>query len=236
MIISHSHRFIFIKSFKTAGTSVEAALSNYCSGNDIVTPLNDYRHNRDENGEFIHKAMNAEEFIQLNLPNLQHADALTIKGKVSPEVWDNYFKFSITRNPWDMAVSNFFWERRRDPALKPKKRFFHYLGLPFNELLQLRKLFSEDVKRAKWPNNDSFYIIDGQCCVDFVIRYERLYEDFNEVCKKAGLPHITLPRLKAGIRQKRYHYSNFYDDESKSIISEHFKNDIRLFGYVFEQK
>ena len=236
MIISHSNKFIFIKSFKTAGTSVEAALSKYCSGSDIVTPLNDYRHNRDENGEFIHKAMNAEEFIELNLPNLQHADALTIKGKVSPEVWDNYFKFSITRNPWDMAVSYFFWERRRDPALKPKRKFFHYLGVPFNELIQLKKLFSEDVKRTKWPNNDSFYIINDQCCVDFVIRYEKLYEDLDEVCKRVGLPNITLPRLKGGIRQIGHHYSNFYDEESKAIISERFKNDIRLFGYEFEQK
>ncbi len=72
MIISHTHKFIFIKSFKTAGTSIESTLSNYCSGNDIVTPINDYRHNRNEKGEFTHKAMNAEEFIELGLDNLQH--------------------------------------------------------------------------------------------------------------------------------------------------------------------
>ena len=47
MIISHSRRFIFIKSTKTAGTSVEAALSNFCERDDVVTPLGDYRHNRD---------------------------------------------------------------------------------------------------------------------------------------------------------------------------------------------
>ena len=50
MIISHSHRYIFIKSEKTAGTSVEAALSKHCTDNDMVTPLGDYWFNRDERG------------------------------------------------------------------------------------------------------------------------------------------------------------------------------------------
>jgi len=56
MIISHTHKFIFIKSEKTAGTSIEAALSRYCSGDDVVTPINDYRHNRNEKGDVTRKA------------------------------------------------------------------------------------------------------------------------------------------------------------------------------------
>ena len=95
MIISHTHKFIFIKSFKTAGTSIDTALSNYCSANDIVTPLNDFRHNRNEKGEFLHKAMNADAYINLDLPNLQHVEAKIIKEMETPEVWNNYFKFSI---------------------------------------------------------------------------------------------------------------------------------------------
>ena len=66
MIISHSHKFIFIKSEKTAGTSVEAALSEYCSGEDVVTSRSmTIRHNRNEKGKFIHQSMNADEFIKL---------------------------------------------------------------------------------------------------------------------------------------------------------------------------
>lgn len=236
MIISHTHKFIFIKSFKTAGTSVEAALSNYCSGNDIVTPLNDYRHNRDENGRFIHKAMNAEEYIQLNLPNLQHVEALTIKSTVLAEAWNSYFKFSITRNPWDRAVSYFFWEKRRDPALNPKKKFYHYLGVPFNELNQLKQLFSTYIRNATWPNNDCFYTIDDELCTDFVIRYERLSEDYSTVCRKLGLPDNRLPRLKGGIRKQPFHYSDYYDDETAAIVAERHQNDIRLFGYEFERR
>ena len=235
MIISHTHKFIFIKSEKTAGTSIEAALSGYCSGNDVVTPINDYRHNRDENGKFIHKSMNAEEFIQLNLPNLQHVDALTIKSRVPAEVWDSYFKFSIARNPWDKVISDFYWKKRLDPTIKPRKHFYHYLGVPFNELDQLKKAFSEFLQSDDWSNNDRYYTIDDQLCVDRVIRYENLLEDFSEVCETAGLESCTLPHLKSGLRKQRYHYSEYFDEESKAIVAKAHENDICLLGYEFNR-
>lgn len=235
MIISHTHKFIFIKSEKTAGTSIEAALSRFCSGDDIVTPINDYRHNRDENGKFIHQSMNAEEFIKLDLPNLQHADAVTIKSKVSDEVWNSYLKISITRNPWDRTISDFFWKRRQDPKTKPCKRFYHHLGVPFNELAQPRKALHEFIKSQEFVNNDRFYVIDNKLCVDFVIHYENLSGDLAEVSKKIGLPTFDLPHLKTGFRQKRHHYSEYFDETSKAIVAEKHKNDIQLFAYKFEQ-
>ena len=39
MIISLKNKFIFIKTEKTAGASIEIALSKYCGPNDIVTPI-----------------------------------------------------------------------------------------------------------------------------------------------------------------------------------------------------
>ena len=231
MIISHSRKFIFIKSEKTAGTSVEAVLSEHCRGNDIVVPINDFRHNRNEKGEFIHRSMNAdEEYRKIG----QHVDANTIRRKVSAEVWNDYYKFSIIRNPWDRTISDFFWKRRQDPAIKPRKRFYHYLGAPFNELTQIRKLFTEFIKSEDFVNNDRFYIIDDQLCVDSVIRYENLSEDLAVVCRRIGLPSIDLPHLKTGFRQKRHHYSEYFDQESMAIVAKKHKNDIRLFGYEFE--
>lgn len=39
MIISHKHKFIFVKTRKTAGTSVEIALSRHLGPDDIITPI-----------------------------------------------------------------------------------------------------------------------------------------------------------------------------------------------------
>ena len=39
MIVSHKHKFIFLKTQKTAGTSIEIALSKHCGPDDIITPI-----------------------------------------------------------------------------------------------------------------------------------------------------------------------------------------------------
>jgi hypothetical protein len=39
MIVSHEHKFIFLKTKKTAGTSIELALSELCGTDDVIAPL-----------------------------------------------------------------------------------------------------------------------------------------------------------------------------------------------------
>jgi hypothetical protein len=228
MILSHTHKYIFIKSTKTAGTSIEAALSNHCQGNDIVTPLGDYAFNRDETGAWVHKSMNEGNYQQ-------HDDARTIRDSVPPEVWANYFKFSIARNPWERTLSRFFWNHRNDPSLKPEKRLLHRLGAPVDELAPARQAFARFLRDEEWDTNDRFYVIDGQLCVDQVVRYEHLAEGMNEVCTRVGLPELALPHLKSGMRHKQHHYSAYYDAAARDLVAERHRTDIQLFGYRFEE-
>ena len=39
MILSHTRRFIFIKTRKVSGTSMEISLSKNCGGDDVITPI-----------------------------------------------------------------------------------------------------------------------------------------------------------------------------------------------------
>jgi Sulfotransferase family len=226
MIISHSHRFIFIKSLKTAGTSIEAALSNSCSGSDVVTPLGDYEFNRDETGAWVHKSMNEGSY-------LQHDNALTVRGSLPPQIWSSYFKFSITRNPWDRALSYFFWDKRKDSSLAPPKRLYHTLGVPYDDFTPVKNRFTDFIKGGTLENNDAFYVIDDRLCVDFVIRYEHLDGDCREVCSRTGIEPFQIPRLKTGIRKNKRHYTEYFDDETRDIVAELHRNDIRLFNYRF---
>ena len=228
MIISHSRRFIFVKSLKTAGTSLEAALSGACSGDDIVTPLGDYAFNRDDSGNWVHKTMNGGNYEQ-------HDDAPTIRASLPPETWAGYFKFSITRNPWDRALSYFFWDKRQDASLAPPKRFVHSLGVPYDDLTPVKRQFAEFIKSRTLQNNDRFYVDGERLCVDFVIRYEQLDDDAREVCARIGLPGVEIPRLKAGIRKDKRHYTEYYDDDTRDIVAELHRNDLQLFNYRFER-
>ena len=226
MIISHSHRFIFIKSRKTAGTSVEVALSQHCSRADVVTHLEDHWFNRDQRGEWLHSSMNADGFFQ-------HDPAAEVKRKVTPEIWKGYFKFSITRNPWDRVVSDFSWQARKKPELRQAERWYHHMGVPFDEFRETAKLFRRFVE-GDWTTNDRFYLANDELCVDFVMRYESLTEDLAEVCRRVGLPPVELPHLKSGLRKGGHGYVEYYDDASKAIVAERHRNDVRLFGYEFE--
>lgn len=98
MIISHKYKFIFIKTYKTAGTSLEAYLSDHCGENDVVTdifpPVSG------------HRPRNAESFYN-------HMPAFEVRRRVGENVWDAYFKFCVERNPWDKVLSFYWMERFR---------------------------------------------------------------------------------------------------------------------------
>lgn len=100
MVISHKYRFIFIKTAKTAGTSLEVFLSGVCGDEDVFSPI--------EPPVPPHRARNYESAGFYN-----HMPALEIREKVDAAVWRDYFRFCVERNPWDKTLSHYHMERHR---------------------------------------------------------------------------------------------------------------------------
>jgi hypothetical protein len=98
MIVSHRHRFIFLKTRKTAGTSVETWLSQHCGEEDIVTPFG-----VEEPG---HRPRNAEGCYN-------HMPAAEIRARVGARAWGGYYKFCFERNPWDKVASQYYFTKAR---------------------------------------------------------------------------------------------------------------------------
>ena len=98
MIVSHKFKFIFIKTRKTAGTSLEVFLSGACGPSDVVTPVIP-----PESG---HVPRNHEGFYN-------HIPASEARLRLV-DCWDSYFKFCVERNPWDKVLSSFRWSGGRD--------------------------------------------------------------------------------------------------------------------------
>lgn len=91
MIISHEHKFIFVKTRKTAGSSIEHFLSKYLGPTDICT------------------GSDVDGTPRLNAPHRKGHIHWRWIAKHYPTEWQTYYKFAVERNPWDKMISYYYW-------------------------------------------------------------------------------------------------------------------------------
>jgi len=116
--------------------------------------------------------------------------------------------------------------------------YWHRVGSPHGYIGTFKD-FCIDCKNnpEKFPPGSRFYSINNQIAVDFVGRYETLNKDFQYICKKLNIPFEgDLPKLRNQSRKVKKHYSEYYDDECKLIVEEHFSKEISYFNYTIEEK
>jgi len=238
MIISHKYHFIFIKTGKTAGTSIEVYLSNICSKKDIVTPiwpnLNQHKPRNYKNifspvSEIIKYNNFSKDipdvFIRNSLVDMvkrrkfyNHIPSYLIKERISRKIWNSYFKFCFERNPWDKVVSFYhMWKDRNDNQLC----FDDYL---------LTGPFPHDLDKYTDPKNPSNII------VDYVAKYESLSEELSIIFNKLGIPFKGKLNIfaKTEHRKQRKPYQEFYNNITRKIVEKEFSREIDMFGYTFE--
>lgn len=227
MIVSHAHRFIFIKTRKVAGTSVEACLSQFCGEGDIITALGqDEGFRMGPRSISLSRHRRASRLIRgwWNLVGrpanayggfYPHIPAHEIKRLLGDQIWNSYFKFTIERNPWDRQVSLYHWHYR-DRDAKPS--FDLFIRSPFH-----RKISS----------NFDAYSINGTVVADYVCRYETLERDLQQVLKEVGVDaKLELPRAKGSHRNGRA-WRDYYTPRTRDIVGGWYAREIEAFGYSF---
>jgi len=229
MIISHKYRFIFLKTIKTAGTSVEISLSRYCGPDDIISAITEEDEiTRREFGchpQHHDRPYKLKEFGRQGLRELlrtrrwprhqvywNHIPAKQVKRLVGSQVWDQYYKFCFVRNPWDRAISAYYWN------------IYH------NHRDDFEAILSPETLQENWK----IYTIDNEIAVDFVGKFETLTTDLQQVCHQVGLNWDGwLPRAKGKVRQDRRSYQEVLTAEQADIIAQHAALEIEQFGYQF---
>jgi hypothetical protein len=154
----------------------------------------------------------------------QHHTALEIRDRIGRQRWNDRFTFTIVRNPWDRAVSQYSWRYRTEKTEAPT--FDEWVKLAY-EQMDPRYYYNPKMFMPQW-----FWIADedGRNIVDFVGRFETLREDFATICARIG--HATpLPHERPS---EHAHYSTYYDDASRATIARWFAVDIDRFGYSFD--
>lgn len=149
-------------------------------------------------------------------------------GKINSfdeDYMENIFKFSFVRNPYDRALSAFTYLQKN--MIIDKKYNF--------------KLFCEEILLNKGIQFDPHFdmqsdglFVGERLLVDFLGRFENLHDDWEFVSEKIGDQSLQLAHINKSPRKKDY--TSYYDKNTCRIIGKIYHEDIRNFGYFFEQK
>lgn len=228
MIVCHAHRFIFIKTHKTAGTSIEIALSSLCGPGDIITTISPEDEATRQALGFRgpqHQIVPLSAYAGADWVRLlrrgqrarfrNHATAAEIIDHLPTDVWRGYFKFCFERNPWDKVVSGYFWDRK------------------FGSRTSLQDYVLSG-RANKWSNFDH-YSVRGEIVVDAVLRYENLDKEVDALFKRFGGESAPrLPLAKHSTRLDRRHYSLLMGHEEREKVARVYAREIAHFGYRFD--
>ena len=208
LTISDSASFLFIHVPKAAGTSVAKALAMHSSRDDWRVS----NHNHDT----------LEGFLSAN------ADKLLGRYGPDRDLWlADYYSFCFVRNPWDRFVSFYAYLKKAQSGRIPQVAALE----DFNALLRALDRGDDWLMRLHGvrPQTD-FYTLDGKtAAVDRVGRFERLHEDFGDICALIGIKN-DLPHANASDHAA---YTTLYDDWGRGLIAERYGDEISALGYRF---
>jgi hypothetical protein len=228
-IISHRHRFIFLKTRKTAGTSVQAWLLEHLGPRDIIVSDRDlwplprpFFSTPSPTTQWIEREIWIKRRLaRLGLRHMRlkpHTNATLVREVVGEEIWGQYRKIAIVRNPWDQTISA--WRFRQ-----------HLIGAQFSldEMLDARE---SNQPRNEMGNRGNWliYTIDDEIVADTIIRYEQLHEGLAALGTNLGIPSPILTRYKSGLRKPTDAVSTLSDMQI-ARIERLCRKEIAAFGY-----
>ena len=157
-----------------------------------------------------------------------HMDYLKLieNGYVKRQFDERAYKFAFVRNPYDRAVSLYFY-LKKSGKVQPDDSF-----LTFCRCLQekgFEPIGLYNVKGLSQCNPQTRWIEGIE--MDFLGKMESIDKDSKLLFQQIGLPNSSIPQLN---RTRHAIWKEYYCPESKQIIEEIYKEDFVKFGYPIE--
>ena len=169
---------------------------------------------------------------------------------------DSFYKFTITRNPFDVLVSYYWWffhapqiignlntglefQSRmpnnvneqvtpypNDHPMLLRAKFFSFLNSPIT--VAEGPYPSKEKTVLDWFSGWQNDFYEG---IDECIRFEDLPGDFAKICGKLNLPPRKLPKLKSAQRKNPLSFPAYYNAETYEQVKSAFSGIIERFNY-----
>lgn len=215
MILSDKHKFIFLKTKKTAGTSIEIELSSLLEREAVVTPFGV--------SEADHQPRNYQGFwnpiFELMDPKIStrktigdffrrkrfynHIPAHILRYRVGRKRWRTYYKFCV----------------ERDYVTKTKSHINMHIfkGRCSNK--------DEYFQKQNYCLNNVMYTIDGEVVVNKIICFQKLDQQLKELLESLGVKGFdgVHRKAKGKINKENIKFETADMDRLKQIFKDELK-------------
>ena len=202
-MLSIKYNFLFVHIPKTACNSVQSVLQRYSEDEIIVNSYQD--------------GINR---FSLHTPKYnfkKHSRLNVYKRRLEKDLYRKLFKFTIVRNPWDRMISHYF-SPHRGKIEWDRNEFIEFVKGNNSIKSFLSTGFFNNIGNRPFRN------------LDFILRFEKLAEDFELLCEKLNIEKTRLPHVNIS---NHSHYSCYYDEELVNLVASRFSHEIDYFGYTF---
>lgn len=165
-LVSFKHELIFIKTTKTAGTSIEVDLSQRLEAEAVVTPIippvagHVPRNFQDASGEQVWR---------------NHMPAVEIRDFLGDATFRRYTKFCVERDPVSKCISHFHMLRNSPDHYQP-----------------WADSWESYCNKGSFPVDVDKYTSGQDLLVDHVLRYDRLRDELPALLATLGISDFEL--------------------------------------------
>jgi len=233
-----------------AGTSIEACLSYYCDEKDFCTgpsrPDGDYDLVK-KYGDHHYRQINNIDISNGMTRFHNHEFPLGLYSRTGSR-WEDYYKITCARNPWDLFVSYYWWTISKKEnsygkkalvtpqdskaEIRRKFRIFTFTPVKYQERLGNMDGNETLVSPVDWLSRSTERFICSDD-IDFFIQFENLRKDTDALFENLGLGKREIKNYKTSQRSVKIPYTEYYDDMTKKYVEQKFSFLVEKFKYKF---
>ena len=153
-----------------------------------------------------------------------------------PKAWQNHFKVTFVRNPYDRVISAWkmfrsgmhdsIWQR---PEFHTDLSLPQFLAIVTDESIAFsgnRQTTPEKIRHHSIPQTHPYNCLEH---ADYIGRFESLETDFAEVCQRLEIPFERLPHWNRTDRETDY--MQYFDAASLAMVNDFYRADLAELNY-----